>query len=68
MTITKISGQTINKRVKAEIKSQFPNATRLVKTHIAGVGYVSFIKNQDITLGKVFCERGKMIIYNDNKC
>lgn len=65
--VTRISGQTLNQAVKAEIKKQFPNATQLVKSHIAGIGYVVFVKSNEMTLGKVFRERTEMVIYNDNK-
>lgn len=65
MKSTKICGQTLNKKVKAEIKAQFPNLTHLIKSHVAGVGYVFFLKINNLTVGKVFREGGEMIIYND---
>lgn len=66
-TVTRISGQTLNKSVKAEIKNQFPALTGLIKTHVAGVGYVFFLKQNQITIGKVFKEGSEMVIYNDNR-
>jgi hypothetical protein len=63
--VTKISGKTLNKKVKAEIKRQFPNLTGLIKKYVAGVGYVFFLKVDGLTVGKLFCEKSEMVIYND---
>lgn len=63
--VTKITGRTLNKKVKAEIKKQFPNLTGLIKKHVAGIGYVFFLKVNELTVGKVFYEKSEMVIYND---
>ena len=66
-TVTRITGQTLNQKVQEEIKNQFPALTGLVKKHVSGVGYVFFLKVNGLTVGKVFKEKGEMVIYNDNK-
>ena len=48
---------TISKKAKAEIATILPEAKTFTKRHVAGVGYVFFIKNAaGETLAKCFRE------------
>ncbi len=59
------SEKTFNKKVKKEILNLMPTANNFKKLHVAGVGYVYFIKDENNNnLGKVFKEiRNGMKIY-----
>ena len=59
--------RTFNKNVKREVLNLMPTAKSFKKSHIAGVGYVYFIKDANKnTLGKVFKEvRNGMKIFID---
>jgi len=63
--VTKISGSSLNEKVKAEITKQFPTLTSMYKKHVPGVGYVFYLKQGEKTLGKVFKEGSQMVIFND---
>ena len=56
-TTIQTSERTFNKNIKREILNLMPTARSFKKSHVAGVGYVYFIKDQNNnTLGKVFNE------------
>lgn len=60
--MTTFKALTFSKALKKEIAATFPNAVRFTKCHVAGVGYVHFIKDaSDVTICKVFRENGKMV-------
>ena len=63
-TFKRATGEkTFNKAVKALIKDSFPQAAKIVKRHVAGVGYVMYIKNSfNKTVAHVFEEKGQMVI------
>jgi hypothetical protein len=55
MTILK--SMTFSKQCKKEIAALLPTAKRFSKVHVAGIGYVFYIKNAEgITIGKAFRE------------
>lgn len=57
MTNIQTSHKTFNKALKKEIKNIIPKAYYINKKHVAGVGYVFFIKDQSNNiLGKIFKE------------
>jgi hypothetical protein len=64
-TTIQTSEKTFNKTVKAQVLELMPTAKRFNKKHVAGVGYVFYIKDEkNNTLGKVFKEvRNGMKIY-----
>lgn len=56
-TTIQTSERTFNKTVKAEVLNLMPTAKSFKKSHVAGIGYVFFIKDANgITLGKAFKE------------
>ena len=56
-TTIQTSERTFNKNIKREILNLMPTARSFKKSHVAGVGHVYFIKDQNNnTLGKVFNE------------
>lgn len=62
--VTKTSERTLNKAIKKQLVELMPTAKKLVKKHVAGVGYVSYVKDaQNNTLGKVFRDFQGMTIY-----
>lgn len=65
ITIIQTSEKTFNKTVKAQVLELMPTAKRFKKKHVAGVGYVFFIRDEkNNTLGQVFKEvRNGMKIY-----
>jgi len=67
MEKTTTTHRTFNKNLQSEIKTMFPTATNINKRHIAGVGYVYFIKNNQTTLGKTFKDGQFMVVFNDQK-
>lgn len=55
--------KTLNKNVKAMIRDNFKSAKKLVKRHVAGIGYVHYIKDEfNKVLGHVHKDNGQMII------
>lgn len=58
----KTTEKTFNKKVKAQLVELFPAATHTRKLHVAGMGYVIYIKNANgDNLGYVYKEiRGGM--------
>ncbi len=42
---TIVTGQTINKKVKAVLMDQFPLSSVMVKRHVPGVGYTFYVKD-----------------------
>ena len=66
-TTIQTSERTFNKNIKRQVVELMPNAKSFKKSHVAGVGYVYFIKDENkITLGKVFKEvNNGMKIYVD---
>jgi len=64
-TTIKTTEKTFNKSVKAQVLNLMPTAKSFKKVHVAGCGYVYFIKDSNNnTLGKVNKEFMKgMIIY-----
>jgi len=59
--------KTFNKKVKEQVIELMPNAKSFFKKHIAGIGYVFFIKNENKeTIGKVWKEhmKGMLIVVN----
>lgn len=67
LTVTKIKGKSLTKKVKEEILKQFPSFTSLEKKHIDCVGYVFFIYRNETIIGKIFKEGLDIVIYNDNR-
>ena len=60
MTTIQTTHKTFNKTIKGEIVRLMPTARKVQKLHVAQVGYVFYVKNQDgETIGKVWKERGK---------
>ncbi len=66
-TTIQTTERTFNKTIKVQVLDLMPNAKSFKKSHIAGVGYVYFIKDENKnTIGKVFKEvRNGMKIYVD---
>ena len=64
-TTIQTSERTFNNNVKKQVVELMPTAKKIKKSHVAGVGYVYFIKDENNnTLGKVFKEVQKgMKIY-----
>ena len=61
------SERTFNKTIKAQVVELMPTAKTFKKLHVAGFGYVYFIKDQDQnTLAKVYKEtlKGMKILIN----
>lgn len=55
--------KTVNKKVKAMIKKEFPQAVKAIKKHVPGIGYVWYIKNGfKKTVAHVFTENGDVKI------
>jgi len=55
--VIQTSEKTFNKKIKAQVIELMPKAKKAIRSHVAGVGYVYFIKDeQNNTLGKVFKE------------
>lgn len=65
--VVQTTEKTFNKKVKSLVSDLMPNAVKCKKKHVAGVGYVFFVKDsRNNTLGKVFKEFQKgMKIYVD---
>lgn len=65
MQTIQTSERTFNKTIKQQVVSLMPQARSFKKRHVAGVGYVYFIKDSlNNTIGKVFNEVSKgMKIY-----
>lgn len=59
--------KTFNKKVKKQLLDLMPSAKKFKKSHVAGVGYVYFIKDEsNNTIGKTFKVVSKgMMIYVD---
>jgi hypothetical protein len=64
-TTIQTSEKTFNKNIKGMVLKLMPKAVSFKKSHVAGVGYVFFIKDENKNiLGKVFREvRNGMKIY-----
>jgi hypothetical protein len=61
---TQTTEKTFNKKVKAQVVNLMPNARTFKKSHVAGAGYVFYIKDENNnTLGKVCKEKKGMLIY-----
>ena len=55
MSITNLKAKSFSKKCKAEVLEFFPTATVFDKKHIAGMGYVWFVRNSKReTLAKVY--------------
>lgn len=58
-TTIQTSEKTFNNNIKKQLVDLMPTAKTFKKTHVAGVGYVYFIKDKSNNiLGKVFKEVG----------
>ncbi len=56
-TTIQTTERTFNKTVKAQVLELMPNAKSFKKLHVAGFGYVFYIKDENgSTLGQVFKE------------
>lgn len=56
-TAIQTNERTFNKSIKTQVLNLMPNAKSFKKSHVAGVGYVYFIKDANKSiLGKVFKE------------
>ena len=66
-TTIQTTERTFNKAIKSQVLDLMKNAKSFKKSHVAGVGYVYFIKDENKnTIGKVFKEaRNGMKIYVD---
>lgn len=59
--------RTFNNNIKKQLLELMPTANKIKKLHVAGVGYVYFIKDENNNiLGKIFkeVENGMMIYVN----
>ena len=59
--------KTFNNKVKLQTVELMPNAKTFKKLHVAGIGYVFYIKDENNnTIGKVYKEikKGMLIIKN----
>ena len=66
-TTIQTSERTFNKNIKRQVVELMPSARSFKKSHVAGIGYVYFIKDaSNNTLGKVFNEvmKGMKIYVN----
>lgn len=63
--VIKTTEKTLNKTIKRQLLALMPTAKKLIKRHVAGVGYVFFVKDANGgILGKTFKEVGSgMTIY-----
>ena len=64
-TTIQTSEKTFNSNLKKQVSELMPTAKMIKKSHVPGVGYVYFIKDENNnTLGKVFKEfKNGMKIY-----
>ena len=60
MKIINLSTKTFGIAAKKEVINLFPSAKFIKKSHVAGCGYVHFIKDEALNiLGKVYSENGQ---------
>lgn len=64
MKTIKTNELTANKSFKKIVKENIENISKIQKRHIAGVGYVTFLKDaSNNTLGKFFRDTKGMTLY-----
>jgi len=59
--------KTFNNKVKAQTVQLIPTAKKIKKIHVAGIGYVFYIKDENNnTIGKVYKvrQKGMLIVKN----